>query len=458
VALLVVAALLATNAWAAAVLDRSLVNLSRCQARKHVYASCESDASSGSKKTRHENPNPNDILKLLRDTCINMPPPAMLAALVKQRSQSSCTTASKASVDGAAAAAIKERGNKLLQQNDLLAAYAQYSAGLACAGKIDAAKLLGNRSAAALKLGWSNAAIEDACAAVTADATYARGWFRLAAALVEAADPLATEACTHAADLAPQDPGPARLFERAKHEAVERYKPGKVTMVAVAVAPAPEETDAVDGDSDDSDGDDDSSERVVSLSLATRTQTSGGTVWDASVLLAAWLATDPTVVKGRNILELGAGCGAVGLACATLGARHVALTDFDVGVVKLLAENARSNYLRAGCDSYELDVAKMPEAPRAEFDLVVGSECVYYGACDAVPALVEASIGKSGGLCGVFCMADSRAGIDAFATAAEKRFRYERRPFPRQLRRRARRLNAELAAENTYSLHLLYRI
>lgn len=387
-----------------------------------------------------------------------MPPLAMLAALVKQRSQSSCTTASKASVDGAAAAAIKERGNKLLQQNDLLAAYAQYSAGLACAGTSDAAKLLGNRSAAALKLGWSNAAIEDACAAVTADATYARGWFCLAAALVEAADPLATEACTHAADLAPQDPGPARLFERAKHEAVERYKPGKVTMVAVAVAPAPEETDAVDDDSDDSDGDDDSSERVVSLSLATRTQTSGGTVWDASVLLAAWLATDPTVVKGRNILELGAGCGAVGLACATLGARHVALTDFDVGVVKLLAENARSNYLRAGCDSYELDVAKMPEAPRAEFDLVVGSECVYYGACDAVPALVEASIGKSGGLCGVFCMADSRAGIDAFATAAEKRFRYERRPFPRQLLRRARRLNAELAAENTYSLHLLYRI
>ena len=38
------------------------------------------------------------------------------------------------------------------------------------------------------------------------------------------------------------------------------------------------------------------------------------------------------------------------------------------------------------------------------------------------------------------------------------RFRYERRPFPRPLRRRARRLNAELAAENTYSLHLLYRM
>ena len=240
-----------------------------------------------------------------------MPPPN-LAELVKQRTQSSSTPARKAFVDAAAATAAKEQGNKLLAQNDLLAAYAQYSAGLASADASDAAKLFGNRSAAALKLGWPAAAIEDACAAVSADVTYARGWFRLAAALVEAGDPLATEACGYAADLAPRDPGPARLYERARHEDAERYKPGKATMVAVAVAPAPEEseeTDAAD-DSDASDGDD-ASERVVSLALATRTQTSGGTVWDASVLLASWLATDPTIVRGRNVLELGAGCGAV---------------------------------------------------------------------------------------------------------------------------------------------------
>ena len=204
-----------------------------------------------------------------------MPPPK-LAELVKQRAQSSSTPARKAFVDAAAATAAKEQGNKLLAQNDLLAAYAQYSAGLASADASDAAKLFGNRSAAALKLGWPDAAIEDACAAVSADVTYARGWFRLAAALVEAGDPLATEACAYAADLAPRDPGPARLYERARHEDAERYKPGKATMVAVAVAPAPvetEETDAAD-DSDASDGDDTSEERVVSLALATRTQTS----------------------------------------------------------------------------------------------------------------------------------------------------------------------------------------
>ena len=89
-------------------------------------------------------------------------------------------------------------------------------------------------------------------------------------------DRLATDACAYAADLAPRDPGPARLYERARHEDAERYKPGKATMVAVTVAPAPAETDAAD-DSDASDGDD-ASERVVSLALSTRTQTSGGTV------------------------------------------------------------------------------------------------------------------------------------------------------------------------------------
>ena len=53
-----------------------------------------------------------------------MPPPK-LAELVKQRGQSSSTTARKAFVDAAAATAAKEQGNKLLAQNDLLAAYAQ---------------------------------------------------------------------------------------------------------------------------------------------------------------------------------------------------------------------------------------------------------------------------------------------------------------------------------------------
>ena len=57
-------------------------------------------------------------------------------------------------------------------------------------------------------------------------------------------------------------------------------------------------------------------------------------------------------------------------------------------------------------------------------------------------------------------MADSRVGIDAFAATARRAgFAYERVPFPRELRRRARSANpAQLAGVelNTHSVHVLY--
>ena len=137
-------------------------------------------------------------------------------------------------------------------------------------------------------------------------------------------------------------------------------------MVAVAVAPAPEETEETDAadDSDASDGDD-ASERVVSLALATRTPRSGGS---GGTRRSCWRRGSRRIQRscgGAISWSWARAVAAVGLidatplrtgavACAALGARHVALTDFDAGVVELLKENARNNYLRAGCDCYEL--------------------------------------------------------------------------------------------------------
>jgi predicted nicotinamide N-methyase len=52
------------------------------------------------------------------------------------------------------------------------------------------------------------------------------------------------------------------------------------------------------------------------------------TVWDASLVLARYMEENPNqVVQGKNVLELGAGCGVAGLAAACCGAEHVSLTD-----------------------------------------------------------------------------------------------------------------------------------
>ena len=55
-------------------------------------------------------------------------------------------------------------------------------------------------------------------------------------------------------------------------------------------------------------------------------------------------------------------------------------------------------------------------------------------------------------------MADSRVGIDGFAAAAARGFKYERLDYPRHLKRRVRFANpGQLSRLNTHSIHLLYR-
>jgi predicted nicotinamide N-methyase len=74
--------------------------------------------------------------------------------------------------------------------------------------------------------------------------------------------------------------------------------------------------------------------------------TVGLTVWDASLVLAAYLeqlqmAKGKELFAGRRVLELGSGCGVAGIAAALLGAR-VVLTDWEV-CIPLLRRNAARN-------------------------------------------------------------------------------------------------------------------
>jgi len=50
-------------------------------------------------------------------------------------------------------------------------------------------------------------------------------------------------------------------------------------------------------------------------------------VWPSSVLLAKFIALSPLLCKNKNVLELGAGTGLVGLTCAKLEAKSVVLSD-----------------------------------------------------------------------------------------------------------------------------------
>lgn len=80
--------------------------------------------------------------------------------------------------------------------------------------------------------------------------------------------------------------------------------------------------------------------------LLSGSRTTGHRTWEAALHLGSYLLTDSgrDLVKGKSILELGAGTGFLAILCAKhLGARHVTTTDGDEGVVEYLEENLTLN-------------------------------------------------------------------------------------------------------------------
>eukprot|EP00284_Hemiselmis_tepida_P001540 CAMPEP_0174944678 /NCGR_PEP_ID=MMETSP1355-20121228/79721_1 /TAXON_ID=464990 /ORGANISM="Hemiselmis tepida, Strain CCMP443" /LENGTH=242 /DNA_ID=CAMNT_0016191999 /DNA_START=135 /DNA_END=860 /DNA_ORIENTATION=+ len=68
----------------------------------------------------------------------------------------------------------------------------------------------------------------------------------------------------------------------------------------------------------------------------------GSKVWESSICLAAWLSLHPDTVRGRRVLELGAGTGVGGLLAAQLGPLAVRLSDFPGGGHLLLPNLERN--------------------------------------------------------------------------------------------------------------------
>ena len=139
----------------------------------------------------------------------------------------------------------------------------------------------------------------------------------------------------------------------------------------------------------------------------------GGKVWSSSRVLCDYLVDVAAgledalqlELRGARVVELGSGTGAVGLACAALGARAVVLTDGGSKSLLRLAETNAARWSKSAraADAaapdvrvcgYKWGAAPLPSAlvEGAPFDLIVGSDCTYsvggHGAlCDAINLL-----------------------------------------------------------------------
>ena len=101
-----------------------------------------------------------------------------------------------------------------------------------------------------------------------------------------------------------------------------------------------------------------------------------GSMWHAGHALALYLIEHPSIVQGKHVLELGSGCGLVGLTCAVLGAKSVVLTDLATQQMHL----QRNIELTRGLWSQKCDAVVAATLPFGEFSPPLFSAEVLIGA------------------------------------------------------------------------------
>lgn len=92
--------------------------------------------------------------------------------------------------------------------------------------------------------------------------------------------------------------------------------------------------------------------------------------WASGLALARWLERRPEWVRGRRVLDFGAGSGVAAIVAARLGAAEVVACDLDPQALAACRANAELNGVKLG---YSADF--FAEADR--FDLVIVADVLY---------------------------------------------------------------------------------
>ena len=154
----------------------------------------------------------------------------------------------------------------------------------------------------------------------------------------------------------------------------------------------------------------------------------GCRLWSSSYALVEHLSRHVHLVRDKSVIELGAGVGACGLACASLGAESVTITDRDDATLALAHANALRNGWFDGTRACEVSVRRLDWGDattydtRADgYDLVVAADVVYLEEhARELASAVSAHVGASGRFICAFGVRKPEL-AEAFASELERR-------------------------------------
>lgn len=102
----------------------------------------------------------------------------------------------------------------------------------------------------------------------------------------------------------------------------------------------------------------------------------GGEIWPAAKWLASYLVDHPELVRGQRVVELGCGCGLVGIVAAVLGAASVVLTDLEPNLA-IARRNACENQVDVSFTPLDWRQDASDTHQHLACDVIVASDVVY---------------------------------------------------------------------------------
>jgi len=147
--------------------------------------------------------------------------------------------------------------------------------------------------------------------------------------------------------------------------------------------------------------------------------TVGYRLWGASLVLSLYILQHQEFVRGKKVLEIGAGVGLCGLVASKVGSSRTVITDFHCNVVDNIQYISCIN--RLACEAEILDWEN-PRIDLGEFDLIIGSDIVCQSSdCDLIAGVLLKIFKPCTVAWITLGSADSRYGVEDFKPVLESR-------------------------------------
>jgi predicted nicotinamide N-methyase len=122
--------------------------------------------------------------------------------------------------------------------------------------------------------------------------------------------------------------------------------------------------------------------------------TTGFRTWPAALALGEYLLDNRSFVRGKRLLELGAGTGFLSLLCARTGSAQVHCTDGSVQMLDLIQRNAQRNNIEQEASLLQFGTGS--EIEQLPVDIILGADITYEAAividlASTLSALLRAS-------------------------------------------------------------------